>query len=335
MITKSQIIQILQASGSSQDALFREARRLRHHAWGDTVILRGVIEITNICRIDCEYCPMRRSNQSSIRPFLANPEHIIAAAKEIKNHGIDVVFIQGGEMPKTTGIVQAALPHVKSIFNGNVEILLGLGNKTQNEYKKLWNAGARSYILKHETSDPLLHQRLRHESLNKRLQHISSLLAIGYRLGTGSIVGLPGQSVESLANDIILASDLGVHMASVSPFIPADATPLSNTQPANIDLTLNAIAAMRLINPHWLIPSVSALNKLQPDGQLLGIMAGANVLTANFTPASMQDSYLIYGKSRYVARLHALEDLLRQAQLRPRGSCWLASHSALVSSQLN
>lgn len=100
VITKSQIVQMLQASGSSQEALFREARLLRSSAWGDTVILRGVIEITNICRVDCEYCPMRRSNQPNLRTFLAGSEHIIAAAKEIKKHGIDIVFIQGGETAK-------------------------------------------------------------------------------------------------------------------------------------------------------------------------------------------------------------------------------------------
>jgi biotin synthase len=147
--------------------------------------------------------------------------------------------------------------------------------KTLAELKYLRDQGADSYILKHETSDPDLHSRLRHESLKVRIACLGHLLSLGYRVGTGCIVGLPGQTVESIADDIVLAGRLGVHMASAAPFIPAEGTPCAFHEQGSLKVTLNAITAMRLCRADWLIPSVSAMEKIKFGGQALGLIAGA------------------------------------------------------------
>jgi biotin synthase len=128
------------------------------------------------------------------------------------------------------------------------------------------------------------------------------LIRLGYKVGTGAIIGLPGQTHESLVEDLLLAREIGAHMVSGSPFIPAPDTPLAHMPPGDVDITLNFIALARLLNPSWLIPSVSALERRQGGGQLNGLAAGANVLTINFTPEIEQSKYLIYGKDRYVVR---------------------------------
>jgi len=195
--------------------------------------------------------------------------------------------------------------------------LLCLGVKTLAELKYLRDQGADSYILKHETSDPDLHSRLRHESLKVRIACLGHLLSLGYRVGTGCIVGLPGQTVESIADDIVLAGRLGVHMASAAPFIPAEGTPCAFHEQGSLKVTLNAITAMRLCRADWLIPSVSAMEKIKFGGQALGLIAGANVVTVNFTPTDRRRRYFIYGRSRYIVGLdHALR-ILADAGLRP------------------
>ncbi len=324
MLSRDDVIKLLRSEGFAQADLFAEARHARERIWGPRVLLRGVIEVTNVCRVDCDYCPMRRSNLKQTDRFDADEDGILSAVEDIHSHGIDVVFLQGGENLAITDVVESVIPKVKQRYDGEVELLLCLGDLPDAHYSRLAAAGADSYILKHETSDPDLHLKMRGRPLAERIDRLESLLRLGYKVGTGTIVGLPGQPFESLADDILLAQGLAVHMVSASPFIPAEATPLAGAPMGNLDTTLNAIAIMRILNPEWLIPSVSAMNKLATDGQLQGLNAGANVLTANFTPTRDQQRYTIYGRSRHVARLDFLERILTEAKLEPRGSCWIS-----------
>jgi biotin synthase len=281
------------------------------------VILRGVIEVTNVCRVNCDYCPMRRDNVRTLNRYTLGVQELARAAETIRDAGIDVVFIQGGEVPHTTRIVGEALPRIRGLFGDRVEVLLSLGNKSRAEFAYLRDQGATSYILKHETSDPELSRRLRHETLASRVRCLEDLLDLGYRVGTGTIVGLPGQTLESVADDILLARELGVHMCSASPFIPAPNTPLEHCPPGSVETTLNAIASMRLTNRNWLIPSVSALEKGERKGQARGLTAGANVVTTNFTPSAAKDNYLIYGKDRFVVTLDHTRSTLATVGLQP------------------
>jgi len=305
----------LQARGSQQEQLFAVARAARAGAYGRRVVVRGLIEVTNLCRVNCEFCPMRRDNTKQNTIFHLNEEQILEAAAGIRDAGINIVFLQAGEVPRTTQLVGKVLPKIRKMFSGPVEFLLCLGNKTEEEYAFLQAQGATSYILKHETSDPELNARMRHASFEERLSCLRTLIRLGYKVGTGAIIGLPGQSQESLVNDLLLAREVGAHMVSGSPFIPAPDTPLADMPPGDVDLTLNFIALARLINPSWLIPSVSALERRKGGGQLNGLAAGANVLTINFTPELEQSKYLIYGKDRYVVRNDHVNEIVARAGL--------------------
>ncbi|HXM04199.1 MAG TPA: radical SAM protein, partial [Chthoniobacterales bacterium] len=273
------IIRWLQVRGTEQELLFAAARSAREQVYGRRVIVRGLIEVTNLCRVNCEFCPMRRDNTKQNTIFQLTPDQILDVVSDIKAAGINIVFFQAGEVGKTTRLVGDLLPEVQGRFDSPVELLLCLGNKTDTEYEFLKKQGGTSYILKHETSDPDLNERMRQSSFEERIRCLRTLVRLGFKVGTGAIVGLPGQSIESLADDLELARDLGAHMVSGSPFIPAPDTPLAGHPPGDVELTLNLIAIARIMNPSWLIPSVSALERRQGGGQLSGLAAGANVLT--------------------------------------------------------
>lgn len=310
---KGEIFSLLTVRGEQQQELLSRARAARHRNFGHQVVVRGVIEITDRCRVNCAYCPMRRENRSG--GYAMDAEQIVAAAEAILKAGIRVVFLQGGETPETTKVVCQAMPEVKRLFAGRVQILLCLGEKSHEELALLKEKGADGYILKHETSDPALFHSLRNRSLQSRLACLRTLLSLGYKVGTGNIVGLPGQSIESIARDILLPGQLGVHMTSCAPFIPARHTPLADQPAGDIDLTLNTLALMRLVHPEALIPTVSALEKLRPGGQVAGLNAGANVITVNFTPDRERSVYRIYGAERFCVSLSHAASTLQQAGL--------------------
>jgi biotin synthase len=322
-MNEQEITRLLTVSGDPQEELFAEARALRHKAYGGRVVLRGVTEVTNLCRVNCEFCPMRRDNTRYNNIFRLDEATLLTVAQAIKAAGINIVFFQAGEIPQTTRLIGEAIPKIRALFDNDVEILLNLGNKSREEYAYLREQGATSYILKHETSDSVLNERMRHDSYKERLRCLSDLLDLGYRVGTGMIVGLPGQSLESIACDILLAKELGVHMCSASPFVPAPNTPLADAPAGSVEITLNAVAIMRIISPSWLIPSVSALEKSTQGGQLRGLYAGANVITVNFTPETERNRYLIYGKNRYVVRSDYARTMISTAGLQASRSVFV------------
>lgn len=315
---------MISAEGSAQQQLHAQAAAIRDRVFQRSVVVRGVIEITNICRVNCDYCPMRRDNTRRNTPYILDDEAILSAARAIRDAGVNVVVFQGGEIPQTTRILLNLLPRVRQLFDDRVEVLLGLGVKSEAEYRALKERGADTYIVKHETADTALHRGIRQEDLKVRLTAIRTLLRLGYRVGSGCIVGLPGQSLESLADDILLADSLGVHMCSASPFVPTADTPMADAAPGSLSRTLNMIAAMRLMNPSWLIPTVSALEQQSAGGQAAGLRAGANVITVNFTPADERRKYLIYGGTRHIVGAEHVQRQLDAAGLIAGGSVWVA-----------
>jgi biotin synthase len=189
-------------------------------------------------------------------------------------------------------------------------VLLAVGERPKEVYQKFAQLGADSYILKFETSDPLLYKQIGHTPLVRRLQCIRWLQELGFKVGTGNIVGLPNQTIDTLAEDILLALKIQPDFVSTAPFIPNQDTPLEHLSVGDLNLTLNTMAIDRILLPSCLIPSISALEKMQKGGQLLGLNAGANVLTINFTPSQYRGKYAIYSKQRFVVSLdHALETI--------------------------
>jgi biotin synthase len=314
---------MITASGSAQQQLHAQAAAIRDRVFKRSVVVRGVIEITNLCRVNCDYCPMRRDNTRQNTPYILRGEDIVSAARAVRDAGVNVVVLQGGEIPQTTRVLLDVLPRVRQLFDDRVEVLLGLGVKSEAEYRALKERGADTYIVKHETADAVLHRDIRQEDLHVRLTAIRTLLRLGYRVGAGCIVGLPGQTTESLADDILLALSLGVHMSSASPFVPTADTPMADAIPGSVSRTLNMIATMRIVNPEWLIPTVSPLEQQSGGGQGAGLRAGANVITVNFTPPDQRRKYLIYGRTRHIVSTEHVRRELDMAGLVAGGSVWI------------
>ena len=323
MYSRAELIEMITAEGSAQRQLHAQAAAIRDRVFERSVVVRGVIELTNLCRVNCDYCPMRLDNTRQNTSYILERDAILSAARDVRDAGVNVLVFQGGEIPQTTRVLLDVLPAVRQLFDDRVEILLGLGVKSEAEYRALRDRGADTYILKHETADAALHRRIRQEDLEVRLAAIRTLLKLGYRVGSGCIVGLPGQSLESLADDILLADSLGVHMCSASPFVPTAGTPMADAAPGSISQTLNMIATMRIVNPAWLIPTVSALEQQTAGGQGAGQRAGANVMTVNFTPADQRQHYLIYGGTRHIVGTEHVRRQLDIAGLAAAGSVWV------------
>jgi biotin synthase len=313
---RTALLGLLAARGEEREYLFAMARAVRDSVFGPTAILRGVIEVTNACRKSCHYCPMRIENRE--RRYVLRADELREAAMAVRKAGLGVVFLQGGEVPGAARLIGELLPDIRGIFDDSVEVLLGLGTLPSEDLAMLRRRGADGYIIKHETSDPILHQAMRQSPLAERLDCVRNLLGLGYRVGVGAIVGLPGQSPESLVDDILLPGRMGAHMASASPFVPAADTPLAAEPPGDAEATLNVMALTRLLNPSALIPSVSALERTGPGGQGRGLLAGANVVTVNFTPPANRDRFAIYGADRFVVRMEHALATLAAAGLKPR-----------------
>jgi biotin synthase len=323
MFDRKELRRMLLARGGEQEELFIASRQARRDTWGDVAILRGVIEVTNVCRVNCDYCPMRRDNLRDNDRYFIEPAELLERAAAIKDCGIDVVLLQGGETPALLPLMEEVLPQIRNLFESQVEILLNIGNLKRSQYARLRDLGATSYILKHETSDPVLHRRIRHQSLDERIRCLNDLHELGFRVGTGLISSLPGQGIESIIDDIELAGELKADMCSVSPFIPAPDTPMQIAPIGDNELALNIIACLRLTYPHLLIPSVSALERAEGGGQSRGLNAGANVMTVNFSGAEDQKRYLIYGKDRYIVKLDHVKQIATAAGLTLRGSSFI------------
>ncbi len=311
---KADILRLLTCKGKMQQALFRAARVARQAAGMDAVKLRGVIEISNYCQKSCDYCAIRPQNKEMVR-YRMPVDTILAITEEIVAEGISTVFLQSGQDPKSDAIVYEAIPRIRTL---GVNVLLNLGEKSRETYARYVAAGADSYILKFETSDPDLYEKIVGTPLAKRLECARWIQEVGMKLGTGNIIGLPGQTLDTLAEDILLAQEMQPNFVSSSPFIPNENTPLERLNMGDLQLTLNSIAICRLLFPNALIPAVSALEKICKGGQLLGLQAGANVLTINFTPKDFRDKYAIYSKERFVVSLDHARATISGASLQIR-----------------
>jgi len=308
--TRDELKNQLQSSGVQQQELFERARQVRNNAQGNKLNIRGVIELSNSCVENCMYCAMRRDNRLIDR-YTLDEETILSIADQIINAGIPTVFLQSGESAKSGYLLESVIPEIYQRYN--CDILLCAGKKDAETYKRYKKAGANGYILKFEMSNPSLFEKTTGASHAERLSCIRSIRSSGMKLGTGNISGLPNQTLDDIIDDIFLAIELSPEF--VSPFIPNNGTPYEKAPKGNIDLTLNLMAIWRIVFPNALIPTVSALEYIHPDGQAAGLNAGANVITVNFTPKQNRDKYAIYAKDRFVVSLEHAFKTAKQADM--------------------
>ena len=292
--------EMLYARGEGQKAFHEQAASVTRGRFGRKVFVRAVVEISNYCRENCSYCGMRRSNRGLNR-FRAKHEQLAELLIHHRPASVTDVNIQAGEDP--VAVREVALPLIRTLRSETpLGISVCLGTLSPAIYAELKAAGASLYILKFEMANPARYAELEAPgTFEERIENIRHLAAAGWFMSSGFIAGLPGRNDEDLLANFALARELPLHGCSVSPFIPGDETPLSSAPLADINLTLNCMAAMRLMRPDWIIPSVSALNLAEPgSGYSRGLRTGANLVTINITPSEFRDDYLLYKRDRFI-----------------------------------
>jgi len=275
--------------------LFDKARRLRKKYYGNDVYLRGLIEFTNYCKNDCLYCGIRRSNRSVSR-YRLSKEEILSCCAEGYSLGFRTFVLQGGEDGYYSDEMLAnIIREIKALYP-DCALTLSIGERSRESYQALFDAGADRYLLRHETANPG-HYRMLHPpslSLERRKQCLADLKEIGYQVGSGFMVGSPGQTSEHLAEDLLYLYELQPHMVGIGPFIPHHATPFAKEPAGTAELTLFLIGLIRLMLPAALIPATTALGTVDPMGREKGILAGANVVMPNLSPKAVRDKYMLY-----------------------------------------
>jgi biotin synthase len=290
----------LYSKGREQMLLHERAAAVTRERFGRSVFVRAVVEISNVCRENCAYCGMRRSNRTLAR-YRAQYDELAELLIDHRPSSVTDLNIQAGEDPVAAR--QVALPLIKTLQREtNLGISVCLGTLDSALYAELKEAGASIYILKFETGNPQRYAALEAPgTLQERIASIRHLSAQGWYVSSGFIAGLPGDSDEDLLANFAVAKELPLDGCSVSPFIPGDETPLARASIGDIELTLNCMAALRLMRPDWVIPSVSALNLAQPgSGYSRGLRTGANLVTINLTPTEFRGDYLLYTRQRFI-----------------------------------
>ena len=286
--------------GEAQEEFHEKAANTARERFGRQVFVRGVVEVSNYCRENCAYCGMRRSNRSLAR-YRADHERLAELLIHHRPASITDVNIQAGEDP--VAVREVVLPLIQALRREtDLGISVCLGSLSHSLYAELKQAGAEIYIIKFEIADPKLYAKLESPGkFEERIANICYLAKTGWRVSSGFIAGLPGQTKDELLANFTLASQLPLAGCSVSPFIPGEETPLAGEPMANIDVTLKCMAALRLMRPDWVIPSVSALNLAGAgSGYRRGLRTGANLVTINLTPEDERENYLLYKRDRFI-----------------------------------
>jgi biotin synthase len=306
----------LDGVGEAQSAFHTRAAATRDAVFGKRVFVRGVVEVSNYCRQNCQYCAMRRDNYDLIRYRLAVDE----LAELLIHHrppSITDIDIQAGEDP--VAVRDVVLPLVRELRrHTDLGITLCLGTLSPREYDQLREAGADYYILKIETSDAKHYRQIEAPgTLAQRVDAIHYLARTGWKVSSGLIIGLPGQTQEHVQQSLRLLTELPLAGCSASPFVAGEETPLASAPIGSINLTLNCVAWMRLASPHWIIPAVSAMKLVSPDGYPRALQAGANLTTINLTPCRVRSDYPIYKRARAIMDEDRVLSAIEQAGCQP------------------
>lgn len=275
--------------------LFEKAVKIRKKYYGNNIFIRGLIEISSVCKNDCYYCGIRRSNKNAERYHLTRGE-ILECCREGYELGFRSFVLQGGEDPyfSDTIIVQI-VSAIKSMYP-DCAVTLSLGEKSRESYQAYFNAGADRYLLRHETAD-FAHYRKLHPSdlsLKNRMRCLKDLKEIGYQTGSGFMVGSPGQTPACLAEDMLYLKWLNPQMVGIGPFVPHHDTPFAAEQAGTAELTVFMLGLIRLMLPSVLLPATTALGTIDPYGREKGILAGANVVMPNLSPQEVRTKYALY-----------------------------------------
>lgn len=271
------------------------AREITDARFGKRIYFRGIVEFSNICKNDCYYCGIRCSNREVSR-YRLTPEDILACCQEGYAAGFRTFVLQGGE---DGWFSDARMCNIIRTIKSNYPdcaVTLSLGERSRESYQRLFDAGADRYLLRHETADPIHYAHLHppRQTLADRMRCLADLKEIGYQTGCGIMVGSPGQTPETLAEDMVFMQAFQPQMVGIGPFLPHKDTPFREEASGSVDTTLFILALCRILLPQVLMPATTALGTAEADGRKLGVLAGCNVVMPNLSPAQVRKKYMLY-----------------------------------------
>ncbi len=267
----------------------------RKNVYGNSVYIRGLIEVSNYCKNGCLYCGINRDNKTCAR-YRLSKEEILACCENGYRLGFRTFVMQGGEDNHFTDVfVCDIIREIKNRYP-DCAVTLSLGERSYESYKALYEAGADRYLLRHETADAE-HYSLLHPddlSLENRIECLRNLKEIGYQVGCGIMVGSPYQTTEHLAKDLKFIEEFDPQMCGIGPFLPHKDTVFADKEKGSFELTLFLLSLIRIMKPAILLPSTTALGTLVEGGREMGILVGANVIMPNLSPDTAKDKYMLY-----------------------------------------
>ena len=300
-LSREEIVRLLALEDDAETkSLFRVADAVRRESVGDDVHIRGLIEFSNYCARNCSYCGLHRDNHK-IHRYRMGIDEIVEVASNVVRKGIGTIVLQSGEDPWfTADRVAEIVRGIKS--NEDCAITLSIGERSFDDYKIMKEAGADRYLLRHEAANPELYGRLHPGmTLDTRIRCLHDLRALGYQVGAGCMVGLPGQTLDDLATDIIFVRDIGADMVGIGPFIPHPDTPLHEFSGGTLDMTLKMVALARIVTRDAHLPATTAVGSIDEFGREKALMCGANVVMPNYTPLKYRIDYEIYPNKRCIS----------------------------------
>lgn len=289
--SKNEVIEILK-DNSQNDWLFSLADKIRKENVGDEVHLRGLIEFSNICKRTCKYCGLRCENKDIDR-YRIEPDDIIFYAQKAVDMGYKTIVLQSGEDEYYSRELLCKI--IKGIKTLDVALTLSIGERCFDDYKAFKDCGADRYLIRIETTNKELYKKMHpHMSFENRVRCLKDLGKLGYEVGTGCLVGLPGQTIESLANDILFFKEINADMVGIGPFIAHPHTPLKDCLNGDFTLALKVMALTRILLKNINIPATTAMETLNPNGRIIALQSGANVVMPNVTTTEYRAKYEIY-----------------------------------------
>ena len=305
VFTRENIIYLLESEGEDRTLLYKKSAEIKERFIGNKVWFRGLIEFSNICSKDCLYCGIRKGNKNLTRYNLSDDEILAAARFAYENH-YGSIALQSGEIesPYVTNRIENLLYRIKELSAGELGVTLSVGEQDHEVYKRWYDAGAHRYLLRVESTNQKLYEKIhpndsKHD-FNNRLKCLKSLQNIGYQTGTGVMIGLPFQTMDDLAGDLLFMKEFDIDMCGMGPYIEHADTPLikhsGKLMPLSerLDLTLKMIAIIRIMMKDINIVAATALQAIDPMGREKAVKIGANILMPNITPGKYRDSYKLY-----------------------------------------
>ena len=311
-LSREEIITLLALKAPGNNSLHQKALEIKEAAVGRKVYLRGLIEYSNHCYKNCFYCGIRSDN-TRYRRYHLTDEEVMEAARYTHRNRFASLIIQSGEnrSREFVSTIERLLKAITRETNGELHITLSLGEQTKESYRRWLEAGAHRYLLRIETSNPDLYKKLhpddRHHSYSSRLEALKRLRETGYQVGTGVMVGLPFQTYNDLADDLLFFCQEDIDMIGMGPYIEHRETPLFNYRDQllplkeRLDLSLNMVALLRILMKDINIAATTAMQTIDPRGRERALLAGANVMMPNLTPLRYRQSYLLYNDKDGVA----------------------------------